>query len=123
MKDRLNEYGLQEYEKAKKQMADYWQDVYEIPLCTYCFTLMLIEKSTSELESQGMVVPYTNKSGATNLIENPNCKVYRDLGAMAMKQASLLGLSVHAKQKIKGVKNPKKAGFDLTGGRNLKVER
>lgn len=113
MKDKLNEHGQAEYEKARLLMVNYWQDVYELPLSCYCFTLQLLEQAGRNIDERGLIIPYTNKSGATNLIENPYCKVYRDLSALAMKQAKQLGLPVADNQKIKSAPKQKK-GFDLS---------
>lgn len=73
-------------------------------LGAYCNAYSSYLEATKELKEQTLTVSYTNKGGATNLIENPLIKIQMKYSDEMRKYSSLLGLSIDSRLKLATIK-------------------
>lgn len=73
-------------------------------LAAYCNAYSCYLETVKELQGKSLVVEYTNKSGATNVVENPLIKIQMKYSDEMRKYSALLGLSVDSRLKLSSLK-------------------
>ncbi|MBD5643198.1 phage terminase small subunit P27 family [Clostridium botulinum] len=73
-------------------------------LGAYCNAYSSYIEATKELKGQPLTIEYTNKGGATNIIENPLIKIQLKYSDEMKKYSSLLGLTIDSRLKIATLK-------------------
>jgi len=73
-------------------------------LGAYCNAYSGYLEATKELKGKPLTIEYTNKAGATNIIENPLIKIQIKYSDEMKKYASLLGLTIDSRLKIASLK-------------------
>ena len=73
-------------------------------LGAYCNAYSSYIEATKELKGQPLTIEYTNKGGATNVIENPLIKIQLKYSDEMKKYSSLLGLTIDSRLKIATLK-------------------
>jgi P27 family predicted phage terminase small subunit len=73
-------------------------------LGAYCNAYSSYLEATKELKGQALTIEYTNKGGATNIIENPLIKIQLKYSDEMKKYSSLLGLTVDSRLKMATLK-------------------
>ncbi len=69
-------------------------------LASYCIAYSNYLKATLELEGQPLVISQTNKSGFTNLVENPLIRIQLKFSDEMKKHASEMGLTINSRLKL-----------------------
>jgi len=69
-------------------------------LAIYCDAYSRLLQANEEIETQGMFVEYTNKAGATNVIENPAVKTANKYADLIRKMCGEFGLTPSARCKL-----------------------
>ena len=69
-------------------------------LGAYCNAYSAYLETTKQLKGQPLTVEYTNKGGATNIIENPLIKIQIKYSDEMKRFSSLLGLTIDSRLKI-----------------------
>lgn len=69
-------------------------------LSIYCDAYSKYVQATESLKSEGLIVEYTNKSGATNKTQNPNVQIANKYAAIVKSMISEFGLSPSARIKL-----------------------
>lgn len=59
------------YEKIKSYLGDKYKESDDELINLYCETRELYQKMRAELKKTKLLMEYTNKAGATNLVKNP----------------------------------------------------
>ncbi|EGT0683789.1 phage terminase small subunit P27 family [Clostridium perfringens] len=77
-------------------------------LGAYCNAYSWYIETTKQLKKEPLIINYTNKANATNLIENPLIKIQMKYSDEMRKYASLLGLSIDSRLKLASLKGKKK---------------
>ncbi|ELC8441024.1 phage terminase small subunit P27 family [Clostridium perfringens] len=77
-------------------------------LGAYCNAYSWYIETSKQLKKEPLIINYTNKANATNLIENPLIKIQMKYSDEMRKYASLLGLSIDSRLKIAALKGAKK---------------
>lgn len=77
-------------------------------LGAYCNAYSWYIEVTKQLKKEPLIINYTNKANATNLIENPLIKIQMKYSDEMRKYASLLGLSIDSRLKLASLKGKKK---------------
>lgn len=100
--DWLCEVGRTEWKRME-------QDLLELGLLTnldinqlaiYCDAYAKYIKATKEIEESGLVIEYTNKAGATNIIPNPNVSIATKYADLIKKYCTEFGLSPSSRAKM-----------------------
>lgn len=73
-------------------------------LGAYCNAYSSYIETTNELKGQPLTIEYTNKGGATNIIENPLIKIQMKYSDEMRKYSSLLGLTIDSRLKMATLK-------------------
>lgn len=73
-------------------------------LGAYCNAYSSYITATKELKGQPLTIEYTNKGGATNVIENPLIKIQLKYSDEMKKYSSLLGLTIDSRLKMASLK-------------------
>jgi len=73
-------------------------------LGAYCNSYSSYLEATKELKGQPLTMEYTNKGGATNIIENPLIKIQMKYSDEMRKYSSLLGLTIDSRLKLATIK-------------------
>lgn len=73
-------------------------------LGAYCNAYSSYLEATKELKGQPLTIEYTNKGGATNIIENPLIKIQMKYSDEMRKYSSLLGLTIDSRLKMATIK-------------------
>lgn len=73
-------------------------------LGAYCNAYSSYIEATKELKGQPLTIEYTNKGGATNIIENPLIKIQLKYSDEMKKYSSLLGLTIDSRLKMATIK-------------------
>lgn len=76
-------------------------------LGAYCNAYSTYIEATKEMNKQSLTIEYTNKGGATNVIENPLIKIQLKYSDEMRKYSSLLGLTIDSRLKIASIKHEK----------------
>lgn len=94
---------------AKKEWRRVCKELEELGLLTniditalaiYCDAFSKLLQANSEIESRGMFVEYTNKAGATNIIENPAVRTANKYADIIRKMCAEFGLTPSARAKL-----------------------
>ncbi|MBN1051628.1 phage terminase small subunit P27 family [Clostridium botulinum] len=73
-------------------------------LGAYCNAYSFYLESTTLLNKEPLTIEYTNKAGATNIIENPLIKIQLKYSDEMKKYSSLLGLTIDSRLKMATIK-------------------
>ncbi|GAB6150216.1 phage terminase small subunit P27 family [Clostridium novyi] len=73
-------------------------------LGAYCNSFSSYLEATKQLNGQPLTIEYTNKGGATNIIENPLIKIQLKYSDEMKKYSSLLGLTIDSRLKMASIK-------------------
>lgn len=73
-------------------------------LGAYCNAYSGYLEATKEQKGQSLTIKYTNKGGATNIIENPLIKIQIKYSDEMKKYSSLLGLTIDSRLKMATIK-------------------
>lgn len=73
-------------------------------LGAYCNAYSSYIQATKELKGKPLIIEYTNKGGATNIIENPLIKIQLKFSDEMKKYSSLLGLTIDSRLKMASMK-------------------
>lgn len=73
-------------------------------LGAYCNAYSSYLEATQELKGQPLTIEYTNKGGATNIIENPLIKIQLKYSDEMKRYSSLLGLTIDSRLKMATIK-------------------
>lgn len=73
-------------------------------LGAYCNSYSSYIEVTTELQNSSLTIKYTNKAGATNIIENPLIKIQIKYSDEMKKYSSLLGLTIDSRLKMGSLK-------------------
>ncbi len=86
---------------------------YEL-LQSYCYQLSLVERCATELQkpSEGLLIEFTNKAGATNYVANPYIKIYNDALKVSQSLAGQFGFTPSARSRISAPTKGEGDGFD-----------
>ncbi|WP_242862420.1 phage terminase small subunit P27 family [Clostridium massiliamazoniense] len=74
-------------------------------LGAYCNAYSSYIETTKLLKDEPLTIQYTNKGGATNIIENPLIKIQMKYSDEMRKYSSLLGLSIDSRLKLASIKS------------------
>lgn len=73
-------------------------------LGAYCNAYSFYLEATRELKGCPLTIEYTNKAGATNVIENPLIKIQLKYSDEMRRYSSLLGLTIDSRLKMSTLK-------------------
>lgn len=73
-------------------------------LGAYCNAYSSYIEATKEMQGKSLTIEYTNKAGATNIIENPLIKIQIKYSDEMKKYSSLLGLTIDSRLKMATIK-------------------
>lgn len=73
-------------------------------LGAYCNAYSSYLETTKLLKGQPLTIEYTNKGGATNIIENPLIKIQLKYSDEMKRYSSLLGLTIDSRLKMATIK-------------------
>lgn len=122
MQEKIIETGMEQLEKPPKWLRDKeakreWKRLVEQfknlaiisnldlnNLGAYCNAYSSYIEATRELKGQPLTIEYTNKGGATNIIENPLIKIQLKYSDEMKKYSSLLGLTIDSRLKMASIK-------------------
>ena len=76
-------------------------------LGAYCNAYSSYVNATKKIKKQEMLIEFTNKSGATNIVEHPLIKIQLKYSDEMRKYSALLGLSVDSRLKMASILNKK----------------
>ena len=74
-------------------------------MAAYCNAYSGYLETIREMQGQALTIEYTNKGGATNIIENPLIKIQMKYSDEMRKYSSLLGLSIDSRLKLASIKS------------------
>ena len=98
----LDTVALEEWERLSEELAELelLTNVDISLLAVYCDAYSRYLQATEALEREGMFVEYTNKGGATNVVEHPSVKAQIKYSELMRKIATEFGLTPASRAKI-----------------------
>lgn len=105
-----DEVAIEEYHRLSKELAELklLTNLDVTTLASYCIAYANYLKATEELHGQPLVIESTNKSGFTNLIQNPLILIQLKYSDEMKKHASELGLTINSRLKMVVPPKPEK---------------
>lgn len=98
----LDKVAKKEWRRVRKELEDLnlLTNVDITALAIYCDAYSKLLQANEEIETSGMFVEYTNKAGATNVIENPAVKTANKYADLIRKMCGEFGLTPSARCKL-----------------------
>ena len=98
----LDAVGKKEWNRVAKELEELniLTNVDIAALGMYCDAYSKYQLATEKINKEGMFIEYTNKAGATNMIEHPAVKAQVKYADLIKKLCSEFGLTPSARAKI-----------------------
>lgn len=98
----LDREGKKEWRRVSKELEelDLLTNIDTTALAIYCDAYSKLLQANKEIEDKGMFVEYTNKAGATNIIENPAIRTANKYIDVIRKMCGEFGLTPSARCKL-----------------------
>ena len=101
------------YNKLKGYLGDHYQPSDDELINLYCETHELYKRMQKEIEKSDLMMEYTNKAGATNLVKNPLAIEMTKIVQVLNNLLKSLGLTAaQRKEAVGGGKGEEKDPFD-----------